>query len=81
MILRLTIDERIEVEYTGFQTFSDLDVGEGNRIMTSFLGTVETGVSGLFSCLFKNYIYIYIFCTIYIQFPIFRQARPDFFRE
>ena len=24
----LEIDERIEVGYTGFQTFSDLDVGE-----------------------------------------------------
>ena len=24
----LEVDERIEVGYTGFQTFSDLDVGE-----------------------------------------------------
>ena len=47
--------------YTGFQAFRD------NRIMISFLGTVETGLFGLFLFLFRTSL---TFSAQSITYPI-----------
>ena len=51
----LQVGKRVEVVYTFFQMLSDLVA-----VKTSFLGTVGTGMSGLFLCLFKTSLMWYV---------------------
>ena len=51
----LQVGKRVEVVYTFFQMLSDLVA-----VKTSFLGTVGTGMSDLFLCLFKTSLMWYV---------------------